>query len=343
MTWNYLSKYRSEIYGCMIIWIVLFHWYEVFADKLNFNWIVFNLISQGNVGVDLFLILSGFSIRYAFKKYESLTRENVLRFYKRRIVKLFIPYVFWCIPYLILSYFFLYINSVAMLIKEMLFIDRHVSGFWFIGCIFVCYMISPVIEHLLRKHREKMVIALTILYIIVLGAFARFFPDAFYKYEVLLTRIPAFILGMLLYQWVSEKRRISIRDILICLSFILLRFPVLYVAQRSPVLRDCSVLIDRLLMGTMGLGVGILLLLILPYGESSKINSCLGQVGRVTLEIYVFHIGLKDVITKILGPAVSTISRPAILLIGVAFVPLSILGGFLLEKYFNFVRGKICR
>ena len=126
----------------MIIWIVLFHWYEVFADKLNFNWIVFNLISQGNVGVDLFLILSGFSIRYAFKKYESLTRENVLRFYKRRIVKLFIPYVFWCIPYLILSYFFLYINSVAMLIKEMLFIDRHVSGFWFIGCIFVCYMIS---------------------------------------------------------------------------------------------------------------------------------------------------------------------------------------------------------
>ncbi|MGI6055547.1 MAG: acyltransferase family protein [Bilifractor sp.] len=342
MTWNYLSKYRSEIYGCMIIWIVLFHWYSVFADKLNFNWILFNFISQGNVGVDLFLILSGFSIRYALKKYEFLTRSNILSFYKRRMIKLFIPYLFFCIPYLILSYFFLYIDSVGMLIKEMLFVDRHVSGFWFIACIFVCYMISPIIEYLLRRDREKTVIALTILYIIVLGVFAKFSPE-FYKYEVLLTRIPAFIFGMLLYKWVSEKRRISIGDILICLSFILFRYPVLYIAQRTPVLTDCSVLIDRLLMGTMGLGVGILLILILPHGESSRINSCLSKVGKVTLEIYVFHIALKDIITKILGPAVSSISRPGVLLIGAAYLPLSILGGFLFKKYFDFIKAKICR
>lgn len=63
MNLNIISKYRNEIYGFSIIWIVLFHGAAINNVDYSFGFSVLYplqaFLSIGNVGVDIFLFLSG--------------------------------------------------------------------------------------------------------------------------------------------------------------------------------------------------------------------------------------------------------------------------------------------
>ncbi|BCZ26302.1 hypothetical protein EUBC25_03890 [Claveliimonas bilis] len=67
MYWGDLSKYRNQLYGLSILWIMIFHVYETFQNQLSFNWISSVIFLNGYIGVDVFLFLSGISMRYAMK------------------------------------------------------------------------------------------------------------------------------------------------------------------------------------------------------------------------------------------------------------------------------------
>lgn len=55
---NPLNKYRTELMGASIILIMIFHNYDI----------IFPLKDIGQVGVDIFLFLSGTGCFYSFKK-----------------------------------------------------------------------------------------------------------------------------------------------------------------------------------------------------------------------------------------------------------------------------------
>lgn len=61
-----LSKYRSELMGIAIIWIVLFHSNISAPDNffLRVLWYLF-VSFGGGIGVDIFFILSGFGLFYS--------------------------------------------------------------------------------------------------------------------------------------------------------------------------------------------------------------------------------------------------------------------------------------
>ena len=70
ISWNLVSKYRTELMGCSILGIILFHWYEncmIHGKSINF---ILHLFSLGNRFVEVFLILSGmdYIIRLKSKK-----------------------------------------------------------------------------------------------------------------------------------------------------------------------------------------------------------------------------------------------------------------------------------
>ena len=81
-----VSKYRAEIMGLSIIWIMLFH-SEIPVPSsifLKVLWYVF-VSFGGGFGVNIFLILSGFGLMFsALKRDDNNQEENVLFFYKRR-------------------------------------------------------------------------------------------------------------------------------------------------------------------------------------------------------------------------------------------------------------------
>ena len=53
LSWGLLSKYRNQIYGLSIIWIVIYHIYEFCIHKMNFSWISTLVFYNGYIGVDV--------------------------------------------------------------------------------------------------------------------------------------------------------------------------------------------------------------------------------------------------------------------------------------------------
>ena len=61
-----ISKYRGELMGAAMLFIILFH------VSLPRNDLFFGLRRMGNIGVDIFLFLSGVGLWYAWMKNASL-------------------------------------------------------------------------------------------------------------------------------------------------------------------------------------------------------------------------------------------------------------------------------
>lgn len=70
--YNILSKYRTELMGIAILWVMFFHL------SIDINNRILNLIKTiGYGGVDIFLMISGLGLYYAYKK-----NNNIKLFYK---------------------------------------------------------------------------------------------------------------------------------------------------------------------------------------------------------------------------------------------------------------------
>lgn len=74
-----LSRYRSELMGLAMIFVMLFH---VWLPKSN---PMYGLVRCGNVGVDMFLFLSGIGLWYSWTGNRSVVRfsANVTSAYIR--------------------------------------------------------------------------------------------------------------------------------------------------------------------------------------------------------------------------------------------------------------------
>ena len=83
MSWKSLSKFRSEIMGLACLWVMLHH--NVF-DWPNALEPLERFALYGNLGVDIFLLLSGVGLYYAWAKKPALSD-----FYARRFVRLLCP------------------------------------------------------------------------------------------------------------------------------------------------------------------------------------------------------------------------------------------------------------
>lgn len=78
--WYNLSKYRNIIYGFSAIWIVVYHVTTTFVKMTkSFHPFIIELIQAGNVGVDIFLIMSGICLYFSLKKSNG---KHILSFYK---------------------------------------------------------------------------------------------------------------------------------------------------------------------------------------------------------------------------------------------------------------------
>ncbi len=67
--WYNLSKYRNIIYGFSAIWIIIFHIECCFPNVVKqFHPFIVQIFKAGNVGVDIFLIMSGIYLYFSLKK-----------------------------------------------------------------------------------------------------------------------------------------------------------------------------------------------------------------------------------------------------------------------------------
>ena len=213
----YLSKYRSELMGLAILWVVWFH-SSVQLDFFHISFInkSFSFLKDiGYGGVDLFLLVSGMGI------YNSLEKNDISKYIKNRIKR--ITPVWW--SFLIISvlfgYFFFHIHFSKLEILGFatftgFWIDMSNQGNWYVYAIMLFYLVSPIFYSLIKnsKNRLLMTIVLIAVALLVSVPFIGIFK------LIVFSRVPIFLIGMFVS---SSLKNVPIKRyqwVIILLSFI---------------------------------------------------------------------------------------------------------------------------
>ena len=91
--YSLLSKYRSELMGFASILIVLFHSNTVFRYGI-YNQYYKIFIYQQNIGVEIFLIVSGIGLYFSLSK----SNFNFKEYYIKRILNVYLTYLIISLP-----------------------------------------------------------------------------------------------------------------------------------------------------------------------------------------------------------------------------------------------------
>lgn len=343
MNWNEISKHRNQLYGISMLWIVVFHVWESFKGKMSFNWTLSWIVRSGNLGVDLFLVLSGVSMYYAIQKNIDTTGKiRVVEFYKKRIEKIVKVYLVFCVPYFIVKYLVLN-DQMDEFWKQLFFCrEKGISSFWFLLCIVICYLIYPLLYKGLKKNRY-LIWCVYFIWLILAFLLCKYQNDGYRRIEIMFARIPAFLLGTIFGKRIYEKESMNPYFIIGALLFLVSKGPLFFVIEKLAIGKEYISLIGRLHGNWLGFCTIIGLILVLNYLEKTKLYQFLGFLGTFTLEVYVFHVAYRNILLEEIK--IKPVSYSSLFLFLIIFTVSSFVLGYLLQKILNKItfRGGVCR
>ena len=297
---NNISKYRDEIMGFAIIWIMLFH--SSFGDAVYFSgmriiWRLGRFIELGNTGCDVFMFVSGIGLFYSFSKSIESNTLDLKAFYIKRLKRLFIPvWIIWgpYWTYLItqskLTPFQFFLNMT-----ELRFWIDGTTNTWFISAMILCYILFPAIYKIIHgseKHRFIKTAAMMAAIVAFLLIFEAKDPDNYYRYEIALTRIPAFIFGGYAGYYVKKETRISVYWFIPALAFFFGGFELLF---RRMIPGGST---DRLYQSVEGLDTALILSAFFSWKPIALMRKPFAFMGKISLECYLAHLVLAHLYQK---------------------------------------------
>lgn len=283
LSWGLLSKYRNELYGFSIIWIILFHGIILKKCALPKSLkILEDFLERGNLGVEIFLFLSGVCL------YSSMKNDcNILNFYKKRLIRIFSSLFIICGTY----WFYTCIIQGKNFIKFFYnitfysFWSKYDGQVWFVALIIPLYFLYPYLyKYWLSLSKNK----LLILFVMVFGIYALCFMYSqldwknYKGIEIALTRIPVFLVGCYCGEYVYEDKKLDKIFLIGLLISMLVGFILIKNYSLVKGLRFAYFLI--------GLGLQLLISIVLEFWNNKAINKQLSVCGRLSLELYLVHI-----------------------------------------------------
>lgn len=131
--------------------------------SVQFRWLT-PFISQGAIVMDLFFILSGYTL-YAKYSMQPFEPSAYLKFYGRRLYSIYPMYAlimlaFWIVPAWRLPVKDVFISlPVELLLLQSwfpgMFSVGHNGGTWFLSCIMSCYIVFPLLLTVCRQMQKR--------------------------------------------------------------------------------------------------------------------------------------------------------------------------------------------
>lgn len=278
-----LSKYRLPIMGLGAFLILFFHlWINIFGNiSILYSFERF-LRNTAYFGVDIFFLTSAIGL------YHSLTNDNNIKyFYKKRFLRLFIPWTACCI--------------ITALDKNQSFVDfiKNYVGYnfffksiyyfkWYVPAIGLIYLIYPLFFKLFNKANNKKIFTIysTFLWIIVFVLLQNYIRSDFYG---LIWRMPIFMLGTLC-EYMILNENIEIKNIYLLLIFII-SLVIAYLSNGKKLLINDG----QLLYVNYFLAFSSSMLLGSYLDNKQRNIALLNMWGKSSLELYLFQelIGMK--------------------------------------------------
>lgn len=277
-----LSRYRGELMGAAMLFIMLFH--MPLARSSAF----YGLHRMGSIGVDMFLFLSGVGLWYSWTK-----RPELYHFWAKRAVRIYPIWLFVAGFHYIGQYIqeVGYSSNIAELIGNLainwtfwLYGDL---AFWFVPAILALYVLAPFYMMLIRQHPIYQWLPVLML----VWCFAvEYVPDLrkeFFRMAIFWQRMPIFFLGINMAETIRNKKSVEQAGWwFFVLLFVSSTAAAIYFEQtchgRMPLL------VIRLLYIPMTI-TGMLLLARLFAVCPNWLNCGLRFVGTISLECYLIH------------------------------------------------------
>lgn len=185
---NTLPKQRNDLNalkGIAIVAIVVYHFFVILNSLYATQITYFN---NGFLGVDIFLVISGYLITAGIVKKMSRCEFNLKEFYIHRLLRIIPPLVIMCLVTLFIGYFLIYDNVFLELGKEtiaaLLFVsnyffassggyfafdssDKLLMHTWYLAITIQFYIIHPIVLKALSYFfgRRKLAVTFTIIWI----------------------------------------------------------------------------------------------------------------------------------------------------------------------------------
>lgn len=294
-----INKYRREIMGFAIVWVMLLHCYTEIAQLANLNILRF-IFSQGNIGVEIFLFLSGIGLYYSCSK-----DEAIIPFYSRRIKRVVIPWLIMAAPYWFLKTIIVDHEGIGSYFLNLTGISFWINGItttWYVALIVLLYFLYPYI-YKIQKNNSKWVVLTIVLFIIVNVVMLFLCSDYYRKVEIAFTRVPIFLLGSLIGEVLKNKKMDSKAKVSFA-SYIVLFFGLYVIGILSSEfkLKIFSEDIERLMVRFGGQSIAIIVVLgiciLLEKFGLSIIKKGLSFLGGITLELYLIHVFLDNILSR---------------------------------------------
>lgn len=303
-SYDTLSKYRNVLMGLQIILIIVFHFTEdaYYQRDSRIIYLFYNYVRSS--GVDMFLLMSGIGLYFSWKR-----KPDVKKFYIKRFSRIFIPYLIVAIPaWIWMDIFCQNIGWLAVL-QDLFFLTFFTEGtrwFWYILMAAFCYWIFPyiflIIESASDDISSKMRILLLCITSTVLVTLLQLYNDELYKCtSIAITRIPAFLVGVLVGKAVYEKKQVPKSHIYVMV--------VLAIIIAWPLQMITSKIIGVYSLAFLNYSFSLLFVCVLVYWserENLILNrlynltvNILGSLGKYTLELYLIHVMIRKVMKAI--------------------------------------------
>ena len=280
-----ISRYRGELMGLAMLFVMLFH---VWMPRSN---PMYGLVRCGNVGVDVFLLLSGMGLWFSWTKNPSLKH-----FFKRRYQRVYPAWLVIACLFYIPNYLNTpgggYSPDIPNLIANILvgwsFWKVDDLTFWFVPAIMMLYTFAPAYMALIQRHpayRWMPVVAM------VLAVMVQYYPpihQAVGHLEIFFSRIPIFLIGVNLGSWVKERRTLDGQALWLVIVAFAMSLAMCVEFEQSWRGRF-PLFIERMVYIPLTLSMVVLLAQMLrktPQG----VRRALAFIGTISLEMYLIHI-----------------------------------------------------
>lgn len=278
-----ISKYRTELMGIAMLLVVLFHGYVP-----QTSWF-YGLKRMGNVGVDVFLFLSGIGLWFSWH-----SRPNLKHFYKQRFLRV---YPTWLLLASCFYGFHFYHKSgfskdVFDLLGDVIaHLDFWLHGeltFWYIPALMALYLISPFYIQLVNRNRLYTWLAIVPIVWCCAVAWIPFLHHTLWHLEIFWSRISIFLIGINMAPYILQKKTFAPNTRpLLWIMFLFPLFVACYLEQWEH--GNYPLFINRMLYIPITIS-GVLLASEALHHTNKVIKQCWAFLGSISLELYLLHL-----------------------------------------------------
>lgn len=277
-----ISRFRGELMGLAMLFIILFHVWVRRDDPF------YGLHRCGNVGVDMFLFLSGVGLWFAWTRH-----PDTRLFYARRFARIFPAWLVMACLFYVPDFLGSgrYSSSLADLIGDVTlnlgFWEHDELTFWYIPAIMALYIAAPPYMWLVSRLPVYRWLPVLMVVWCVAVQWVEPLHSAVGHIEIFWSRVPVFFLGINAGQLVMERRRLQKGSMpLLLVTFGMTFGTCLYLEQelhgRFPLFVERMIYIPLTF-------TTVLLLVRMLRRTPGWMNAALRTVGALSLECYLIH------------------------------------------------------